>query len=109
MPLGEILRAALENEGPHDEVEPLLEKLVEDGRRAWPDLPLGPDEFVKYLASRPRKEPLLEWLRSTHAADLYLACACAARLPGALEAFEAQLVPKLVGYLAASRVSPTTS
>jgi RNA polymerase sigma-70 factor (ECF subfamily) len=109
MPLGGILLAALEDEEAHDELEPLLEKLVEEGRRAWPGLPLEPEDFVKHLASQQRKEPLLEWLRATHAADLYLACACAARLPGALEAFEAQLVPKLAGYLAASRVSPTTS
>jgi len=62
-----------------------FEALFRLGRDAWPRLELHPDVFESHarrLASEggpPRAE---------HAADLYLACACATKVPGAVDAFE---------------------
>jgi RNA polymerase sigma-70 factor (ECF subfamily) len=108
--LADVLLANLSGEAPPREaLEPILRRLVDEGRAAWPALALAPGAFVRHLATRPRTEALEPWLHATHADDLYLACACAARVTGALDAFEAQFVPRLAGYLAASGLSPATA
>jgi RNA polymerase sigma-70 factor, ECF subfamily len=67
-----------------------LQEALAQGRTAWPDLELSADAFLPYLAARlpddvdPARP--LEGLRVT---DLYLACACAQGLVGAVERFEA--------------------
>jgi RNA polymerase sigma-70 factor (ECF subfamily) len=71
----------------------------EAGRTAWPELELPAAVFGDYLAAR-ALEP-----DASHGADLYLACACATGLPGALAAFEATYVPMLPSYLARLRPS----
>jgi len=44
--------------------------------------------FVRYLATRLPADVTADQLAALHADDLYLACACATGVPGALEAFE---------------------
>jgi RNA polymerase sigma-70 factor (ECF subfamily) len=111
-PLTAILRTGISGahaEARDEEVESILQRLSDQASAAWPSLVLNREVFVRHLAARHRDEPLLPWLEATHAADLYLACACARGVPGALEIFEAQLMPKLAGYLTASRHSPASS
>ncbi len=61
-----------------------LRERIEVGRKAWPNLPLDDATFLRHLASHasgsipPAK----------HAADLWLACACATGIKGAAAAFE---------------------
>ena len=73
-----------------------LRKLVDAGREAWPSVALPPEAFVRYLAAR-------GMLDAAHPADLYLACACAERAPGAVEAFEAAYMGRVGGYLVKMR------
>jgi RNA polymerase sigma-70 factor, ECF subfamily len=88
--------------GREAELEALLASMLEEGRRAWPGVDLPADAFVDHLAARAPADggDLLAHLRGLRAADLYLACACALRLPAALEAFDAAYVSRLSGYLA---------
>lgn len=84
---GPAVREALGGEAalPH-----ILETLVERGRRAWPELPLDPAEFVGHLAEKLPGDASASKLTSVHAEDLWLACACFRELPGAREALEAR-------------------
>ncbi|NBD08270.1 RNA polymerase subunit sigma-70 [Corallococcus silvisoli] len=85
--------------------EALLHGHVEAARAAWPALPLPAESFVRHLARHLPAGKTLEVLRVLHAADLYLACACATGESAALRAFEQhllRLVPSRLG-----RVSPS--
>jgi RNA polymerase sigma-70 factor (ECF subfamily) len=67
----------------------LLRTVVDKGRAQWPDLALAPEAFARHLGRHfPEEEPLGPWLERVRAGDLYLACACAEKAPGALDAFE---------------------
>jgi len=71
-----------------------LASFLEAGRRAWPDLPLAAGRFFDYVAER------LPACSLAHAADMYLACACAHRVPGATEAFERQYADVITRVIA---------
>lgn len=67
-----------------------LGRLVEHARATWPRLDVPPEAFVAYMAERLRADDDVgEQLAKLHVTDLYLACACARRIPGAVETFEA--------------------
>lgn len=92
-------RAALD---PVEGLEALLREHHAAGQAQWPSVPLSPERFVKHLA-RHMPEGSGEALRSLHAADLYLACACSDGEPRGLHAFEQhilQRVPSRLGQLA---------
>src|SRR5260370_34714510 len=81
-----------------------VESLVGDARAGWRGIDVAASTFVAYLAARwPRQAPLADWLEETHARDLYLACACAHRAPGAIEAFDRAFLPAVADYLARSQ------
>jgi RNA polymerase sigma-70 factor (ECF subfamily) len=75
--------------------------LFERGHAAWPGLALDPERFTAHvrghLASAP--DPAAA-ARSLNASDLYLACACRNRVPGAIDAFEGQYLRHLPALLA---------
>jgi RNA polymerase sigma-70 factor (ECF subfamily) len=82
-------------------LEELLRGLYSAGQAKWPSVPLGPERFVRHLA-RHLPDGSQDVLRQLHAADLYLACACAEGEPLALQAFEQhilQRVPSRLGPL----------
>jgi RNA polymerase sigma-70 factor, ECF subfamily len=63
--------------------------MFERGRAAWADLAVDPELFAGYLGERMPPEEDADVggvLRELHAADLYLACACANEVPGAVRA-----------------------
>jgi RNA polymerase sigma-70 factor (ECF subfamily) len=68
-----------------DDLERELERFLEAARAPWAALPLDTGVFVQHVAERSidgRLPPV------THAADLYLACACAHDVAGAHRAFD---------------------
>lgn len=71
-------------------LETALAAAVATGRERWPALALAPEVFVAHLAraAAPYEPQRIAALGSLHVADLYLACACAAGVPGAVDAFE---------------------
>jgi RNA polymerase sigma-70 factor (ECF subfamily) len=72
------------------EVDERLGELFEQGRAAWPALAPGAEAFVRHVARHaPEPGAPHAHLAGLHGADLYLACACEARVKGALEAFQA--------------------
>jgi len=89
-------RRALEERG--DAGERLAEHLAA-AHAAWPALALPDADFVAYLAARLPKEDVAEAFANVHAADLYLAAACAHGLAGAASAFEARYMASLDGVL----------
>ena len=64
--------------------------------QAWPELLLDEAVFAAYRAER-GGEP-------AHLGDLYLACACAQGVAGALEAFDRTYLPMVDGFVARQRL-----
>jgi RNA polymerase sigma-70 factor (ECF subfamily) len=55
---------------------------------------------VARIAHHVGREPLADWLRGLRSADLFLASACAERIPGAIETFDRELLVAAPGILA---------
>lgn len=76
-----------------ERLEAALVAVVEAGRTTWPQVALDPLEFAAHLAARlPDAPDLAVALGELHAADLYLACACARAEPRALACFDEQFL-----------------
>jgi RNA polymerase sigma-70 factor (ECF subfamily) len=70
-------------------LEAALVAALEAGRSTWPEVALDPRDFVAHLAGRlPEAPDLAAAIGALHAADLYLACACARGEPRALACFD---------------------
>jgi RNA polymerase sigma-70 factor, ECF subfamily len=79
-------------------VRPLLEAIadldrrlwaiVAQGRAAWPDLSVEAKAVVEFIARQATPDLAETALDGLRPADLYLACACAHHLPGAIAAFD---------------------
>lgn len=83
------------------ELEALLGGLLETGRNAWPSITLAPETFLRQLAERlSTDEQAAAALGTVHAADLYLACACAGGDPEALRVFERAVLGPIVDQVA---------
>jgi RNA polymerase sigma-70 factor (ECF subfamily) len=70
--------------------EARLATALDEAPRAWDSVWLTRDEFAGELASRLNDddEPIARWWDHLRGADLYLACACARGVGGALDRFE---------------------
>ena len=69
-------------------------RAADEGRRAWPGIEVADERLAIWLAERVPDGAAPEVaLAEMPAADLYLACACAAGDPRALAAFEARVMP----------------
>lgn len=78
--------------------------LYQRGEQAWPTVHLPAAAFVAALARHvTANEPVATFLHSVQAADLYLACACAAGQASALRVFDEQLLSKVPAFLAKGR------
>jgi len=84
-----------------------LWNLIAEGRAAWPDLALEPRVLVTFVAQRLEgdgdPEEAIDGLR---AADLYLACACAAGSSEAITQFDRHYMKEVDIALARMRVGP---
>lgn len=77
-----------------------LGRLVAHARSTWPGVDLPTPMFLRHLAERvPAGDDVSESLAKLHVADLYLACACAHRVPGAIERFESHVSHSLDAFL----------
>jgi RNA polymerase sigma-70 factor (ECF subfamily) len=72
----------------HAPMDDTVANALAQGRAAWPDVALDDDAFAARVAAVTAEDPGA----LAHAADLYLACACAAGAPAALAAFERAFV-----------------
>lgn len=83
-------------------LEALLAGYVAEGVAAWPSVKLAPEAFLRHLARHlPAEGAPADALRQLHAADLYLACACAGGEPQALRDFELHVLRKVPARLGA--------
>jgi RNA polymerase sigma-70 factor (ECF subfamily) len=83
------------------ELQAILERLVDASRSAWPDLQIGAEEFVRYIAARVSPdETIRDALGAFHVTDLYLACGCAMGNVKAIAAFDAHYIAKLSSAVA---------
>src|SRR5262249_2722135 len=87
-----------------DDAEAVLAHQIAAGRAAWPQIRVDDADFARFLAHRVgHGEDLVAELRELPAADLYLACACAAGDPRAIAAFEAAYFANVDTAVAAMR------
>ncbi len=80
--------------------------LVAEGRAAWPELQLEARDLIEFVARQltpDLADAALDGLRPT---DLYLACACAKQLPGAVAAFDRDYMREVDIALARMRIGP---
>lgn len=95
-----------------EDVVPALEEVLVDvvaiGETKWPALALERGDFVRFLAERTAAGEPVEELRRlrARAADLFLACACLRRTPGALAAFDAAYLAGCEMYLRGIDTAP---
>jgi RNA polymerase sigma-70 factor (ECF subfamily) len=75
-------------------------RLWEAGRAEWPGLALRAEDFERHAAARAVSAD------TAHAADVYLAYACASRVHGAAAAFERAFMGSVASYLARFRPTP---
>jgi RNA polymerase sigma-70 factor (ECF subfamily) len=82
------------------DVDMTLQELWEAGRASWPDLSVPIDRFGGYVRARlPDAAGSAAELARLNLPDLYLACACACALPGALEAFDRLLMARVPSFV----------
>lgn len=85
-----------------------ISALHDAGQRAWPGVALPVGDFVRHLARRlPPGTAPAAFLDAVHAADLYLACACALGLPAALATFERDYLRQVPALLTGLSLSPS--
>jgi RNA polymerase sigma-70 factor (ECF subfamily) len=97
-------------------VRPLLEAIadldrrlwaiVAQGRAAWPDLSVEAKAVVEFIARQATADLAETALDGLRPADLYLACACAHQLPGAIAAFDRDYMREVDVALQRMRVGP---
>lgn len=78
-----------------------LETAYASARERWPGVELTKNRFAAHLGSvSPDEGDLVAALERAHCDDLYLARACAEGDPGALRAFEAEIMPRVSAAIA---------
>jgi RNA polymerase sigma-70 factor (ECF subfamily) len=80
--------------------------LVAEGRAAWPDLTVSAKDLVEFVARQVTPDLAEAALDGLRPADLYLACACARSVPGAVAAFDREYMREVDIALARMRVGP---
>ena len=80
--------------------------IVAEGRAAWPSLAVDANAVVVFIARHATAELADAALDGLRPADLYLACACAHCLPGALAAFDRDYMREVDIALSRMRVGP---
>jgi RNA polymerase sigma-70 factor, ECF subfamily len=80
--------------------------IVAEGRAAWPDLAVDATAVVAFIARQATGDLAESALEGLRPADLYLACACAHRLPGALAVFDRDYMREVDVALQRMRIGP---
>ncbi len=82
-----------------DERTAAATRWIAEARAAWPEIALDEAVFVEAVAARLPADAGLEQALAVHAADLWIAAACAAGDPVALAAFDARYLAPLSAIL----------
>jgi RNA polymerase sigma-70 factor (ECF subfamily) len=80
--------------------------IVAEGRAAWPELAIDANMVVEFVARQATPELAETALDGLRPADLYLACACAKQVPGAIAAFDRDYMREVDIALSRMRVGP---
>jgi RNA polymerase sigma-70 factor, ECF subfamily len=80
--------------------------IVAEGRAAWPELAVDAKEVVAFIARQATSELAEAALEGLRPADLYLACACARQVPGAVAAFDRDYMREVDVALSRMRIGP---
>jgi RNA polymerase sigma-70 factor (ECF subfamily) len=80
--------------------------IVAEGRAAWPQLAVDAKIVVEFVAHRATAELAETALDGLRPADLYLACACAMQMPGAIAAFDRDYIREVDVALSRMRIGP---
>jgi RNA polymerase sigma-70 factor (ECF subfamily) len=80
--------------------------LVAEGRAAWPELNVSARDLVEFVARQVTPDLADAALDGLRPADLYLACACARGVAGAVAAFDREYMREVDIALARMRVGP---
>ena len=80
--------------------------IVAEGRAAWPDLTVEARVVVEFVARNATAELADAALDGLRPADLYLACACAHQMPGAIAAFDRDYMREVDVALQRMRIGP---
>src|SRR5947199_2918002 len=83
-----------------------LWNLVAEGRAAWPDLAVAAKDLVEFVARQVTPDLAEAALDGLRPADLYLACACARGIAGAVAAFDREYMREVDIALARMRIGP---
>jgi RNA polymerase sigma-70 factor (ECF subfamily) len=90
------------------DLEAALSVALERASRAFPALPVADESFARHLGrvvAGETEDPVRD-LATLQVEDLYVACACLDRLPGAVDAFEARCADRVRAAIAATIASP---
>jgi RNA polymerase sigma-70 factor, ECF subfamily len=88
-------------------LERCVRQVLQACQERWPTLRVDPRDFVRHLASFAPDQGIEAWLTRIHASDVYLAYACAAGDPRAMEHFEREVARPLAARLAKKAPSGT--
>lgn len=80
--------------------------MVAEGRAAWPGIAIDATAVVEFVARRATADLAEAALEGLRPADLYLACACALRLPGAIAVFDRDYMREVDVALTRMRIGP---
>ncbi len=80
--------------------------LVAEGRAAWPDLTVAAKDLVEFVARQVTPDLAEAALDGLRPADIYLACACARGIAGAVAAFDREYMREVDIALARMRIGP---
>lgn len=80
--------------------------IVAEGRAAWPSFALDARDVVEFVARQATAELADAALDGLRPADLYLACACARQVPGAIAAFDRDYMREVDVALTRMRIGP---
>src|SRR6185295_10329641 len=80
--------------------------IVAEGRAAWPAFALDARDVVEFIARQATAELADAALDGLRPADLYLACACARQVPGAIAAFDRDYMREVDVALTRMRIGP---
>jgi RNA polymerase sigma-70 factor (ECF subfamily) len=92
-----------ESAGGDQDLAAALEAMHRIGSASWSTVAISVDEFARHLAICAGEPLTASWLYGRPAADLYLACACAHRVPAALAAFDEHYLSHVRSFVAHMR------
>ena len=90
-------------------LEEQLTGIVTVARQTWGDLSVPAEAFMEYVAGQIQPEQAVDdgLLTKMRAGDLYLACACILKVPGAIEVLEENCFSRIGGVLGKLNLPPS--